>query len=338
MRLSDFWYAVGESRELSRGRMIGRSILGELVVLFRRADGTLAALQNRCLHRNAPLSLGSRKDDSIVCPYHGWRYSVSGRLTAIPSLTDPSRTGERCLPSFDVREAQGYVYVRLTRGQEEHELFAVPMLGAKGWQHVRLRHQFRNTVTNCAENFVDVPHTAWVHPRTFRAATQQQLVAEVTRAEGSVTVTYRNERHEGAFRRFLNANGAETRHVDRFLMPNVTCVEYEFGPRRKLFITSQSVPSKADETVVFTDITFDYGLWSWLARPFVRRRARQIIREDVTILGAQMEVIENYGGARFSNSPADAMHLFIESIRRELDAGRDPRLLPAETRTVEIVV
>lgn len=338
MKLSDFWYAVAESRELRRGNMLGRSLLGELLVLTRRADGEIAALQNRCLHRNAPLSLGRREGDAIVCPYHGWRYSESGRLTAIPSQPEPSKTGHRCLPTFDVREAQGYVYVRLTRGGEAHEPFAIPMLGVKGWRHVRLVHRFRNTVTNCVENFVDVPHTAWVHPRTFRAAARQQIEAEVTRSSGEVTVTYRNERHQGAFRRFLNASGGETRHVDRFLMPNVTSVEYDFGPRRRLFITSQSVPSKRDETTVFTDVTFDYGAWSLFARPLVRRRAKQIIREDLAILAAQMEVLENYGTATFSNTPADAIHLFIESIRRELEGDRDPRLLPAETRKVQIVV
>jgi phenylpropionate dioxygenase-like ring-hydroxylating dioxygenase large terminal subunit len=193
-------------------------------------------------------------------------------------------------------------------------------------------------VTRCAENFVDIPHTAFVHPRIFRSRRDQRVGARVSRAAGTVTVRYRHERANlGTFTWFLNPSHGDIEHVDRFHMPNVTCVEYGFGPRRRFVITSQAVPVSADETLVHTDLTFDYGAWGRLARPVVRRLAQRIIDQDIAILGHQTHVIER-DGEDFTHTPADVIHVFIESIRRELEAGRDPRHLPERGAEIEFWV
>ena len=99
-------------------------------------------------------------------------------------------------------------------------------------------------MTSCVENFIDVPHTVFVHPGIFRVA----------RDGGRVEVTFLGETENlGWFRRFLNPRGGVIEHVDRFFAPNLTSVEYRFGPRRHLFITSQSVPVTPDRTRVATD-------------------------------------------------------------------------------------
>lgn len=343
MSLRDFWYVAATSGELRRGRVLGRMILDEQVALFRDEEGRAVALEDCCLHRNAPLSAGAVENGQLRCGYHGWLYDGGGRVTEIPSLPPPATTGKRCVRPFAVREQQGYVYVRLSPApQESHEPFALPQFDDRRYGHVRLTHTMRNTVTNCAENFVDVPHTAYVHPFTFRAPRRQTITANVTREKGTVTVRYQNEVHRGAFAWFLNPKGHAIEHVDRFVMPNVTSVEYRFGPSKHLFITSQSVPAQtkldAPLTTVYTDVAFHYGLWTALARPFVKRRARKIIAEDVEILAAQAEVIARMGGPRFTHSPIDLVHIYIESIREELEQGRDPRRLPRESRAVAFVV
>ena len=60
------------------------TILDQPVVLFRKEDGRIAALQDRCAHRAAPLSSGVVLGDEIQCGYHGFRYDSSGRCTWIP--------------------------------------------------------------------------------------------------------------------------------------------------------------------------------------------------------------------------------------------------------------
>jgi len=337
MNLRDFWYVAAQSSDLHPGALLSRVLLGQHIVLFREAAGAAVALADRCIHRNAPLSLGRVENGLLRCGYHGWTYNGEGRVVEIPSLGDPEKIGNRCATRYDVREQEGYVYVRLASSSEQLEPFAMPKHGVAGYRHVRLVHPFRNTVTNCVENFVDVPHTAYVHPITFRAPRRRPIDAQVVRENGSVTVAYENEVHRGAFRWFLSPNGHKVRHTDRFLMPNVTSVEYDFGPSRHLFITSQSVPVNEGETIVYTDVTFNYGIWNAVARPLVARRARRIIGEDVEILRAQREVIEREG-EQFTHSPIDVVHLFIESIRHDLESGRDPRRLPRQARSVAFVI
>lgn len=341
MNLRDFWYVAAESAELRRNALVARSILDEAVVLFRDERGEAVALEDCCLHRNAPLSAGKVERGQVRCGYHGWLYEPDGRVAEIPSLPVQRRSAKPCVRTFPVREQEGYVYVRLSREpEEEHAPAPLPMYGDRRYARVRLVHAMRNTVTNCAENFVDVPHTAYVHPVTFRAPRKQELIATVTRDRGTVTVTYANEVHRGAFSWFLNPQARSIEHTDRFLMPNVTSVEYRFGPKKHLFITSHSVPSSttAPLTTVYTDVAFHYGLWTRLATPFVRRRAKKIIAEDVAILARQAEVLARLGGPRFHHSPIDLVHLYIESIREELEQGRDPRALPRESREVAFVV
>ena len=48
------WYMAMWAEDLPPGQPVGRTILGEPVVLFRRADGSPAAITDRCAHRFAP--------------------------------------------------------------------------------------------------------------------------------------------------------------------------------------------------------------------------------------------------------------------------------------------
>jgi phenylpropionate dioxygenase-like ring-hydroxylating dioxygenase large terminal subunit len=151
-------------------------------------------------------------------------------------------------------------------------------------------------------------------------------------------VEYRHETSNlGWYSRFLNRGGAEIKHSDRFYLPNITSVEYQMGSNRHLFITSQSIPETDKVTLVYTDVTYNYGIWNQLAYPFVWWTAQHIIRQDIEILGIQGEAIAKYG-TQFSNTPADTIHVFVESITDAIARGEDPRLLPNQSVKVKFWV
>lgn len=155
---------------------------------------------------------------------------------------------------------------------------------------------------------------------------------------GSVLVSYRGEKANlGTFSWLLNPSGGEIGHTDSFHMPNVTSVEYRFGPRRSFCITSQSVPMSDEETLVYTDLSYDYGIFNPVAGYFVRREGQKVIDQDIEILARQMKTIKRFG-TKFTHTPADVIHVFIESIRNELEQGRDPRLLPEQKKEIEFWV
>ncbi len=338
MNERDFWYIAARSHELRGNRVIAARILDHWLALFRDEQGRAVALEDRCLHRAAPLSQGRLCAGRLQCAYHGWTYDGEGRVVAVPSEgahLKPKPAARR----FPTCEQDEYVYVRLGETTDDSpQPFRIPFYKAKGWAAIRLRNHFQNTVTNCVENFVDIPHTAFVHPKIFRVRRNERLRATVERKNGSVTVRYQGERANfGIFTKFLNPRGREIEHTDAFHLPNVTCVEYLFGERRRFIITSQAVAVNAEETWVYTDLTYNYGRWNALANPIIRWQAQTIINQDRRILGQQMRTIKQFG-AHFSNSEADVIHLMIESIREALARGDDPRSLPDKTHEIEFWV
>jgi phenylpropionate dioxygenase-like ring-hydroxylating dioxygenase large terminal subunit len=88
--LRGYWYAVARSGDVAPGPL-AVTVLGELLVLWRTADGALMAARDRCPHREAPLSLGQVVESGLQCPYHGWTFGANGAGVRIPSAP-PERT------------------------------------------------------------------------------------------------------------------------------------------------------------------------------------------------------------------------------------------------------
>lgn len=342
MTKKDFWYIGARSRDVVKGKPYPTKLFGDWIVLFRDREGRAVALQDKCLHRCAQLSKGKVVGGELHCPYHGWVYDGEGRVTRIPSEGPdykPSPTSPKRGKRFSTIEQDDYIYVCLSEAPDPAILpFKIPDYGRKGWNAIRLINRFENNVVNCAENFVDIPHTISVHPGIFRKDRSERFTAEVKRERGSVHVKYRNERSNlGYFSWFLNPQNREIFHTDEFHMPNVTTVRYEIGPKRIFNITSQSIPVTETETLVYTDLTYYYGIWTKLSGPIVRHQAQTIIDQDIEILANQMRTIDKYG-AKFMNSESDAIHVLIESIANELENGRDPRQLPERKMEIEFWV
>lgn len=337
MKFENFWYVVAQSEQLKSHQVLSRQVLGEWLAIFRGANGQAIALQDRCIHRHSRLSCGAVRDGNLQCPYHGWVYNDLGQVVAVPAEDEQFCPSPRLQAKrYPTCEQEGFIYVCLTEPVQPP--FAMPYYGKSGWHRVRVIHRFANNVTNCAENFIDIPHTVYVHLGVFRKPQRQKIEMTVTRSKGTVTADYRNETNNlGWWSQFLNPKQERVFHSDRFFMPNITSVEYKFGHNRHLFITSQSVPETDTSTMVYTEAAFNYGIWSKLAIPFVWFTAKRIIGQDVKILKIQQDVISKYG-TKFAHTPADTIHVFVESIREAIASGKDPHLLPDKTVDVKFWV
>jgi nitrite reductase/ring-hydroxylating ferredoxin subunit len=79
------WYVAGWSQDLGKDQLLARTILNQPVVLYRKADGGVAALEDRCAHRFAPLSAGRLVgDDRVQCLYHGLEFDPAGNCAKNP--------------------------------------------------------------------------------------------------------------------------------------------------------------------------------------------------------------------------------------------------------------
>lgn len=339
--LRDYWYVACKADELSSRRPIQRLVLGEALVLYRERAGQVVCLLDRCLHRNAELSEGTLEDGCLVCPYHGWKFDPSGRCVEIPSARRGTPLPKKSLASFPTLVQDGLVWVYMGDPDDIRcQPFRMPHHGEPGWQSYYMVTMFDNDVTNCVENFMDVPHTVTVHATWFRSKSNKEVKATVERTDDSVLVTYHQERDEiGLSTMILNPTREPMQHTDKFYMPNVTRVDYDFGTKRSFIITSQCTPETPTRTRVYTAITFRLGsrLVNLLGRTLLPPYTRKVIQQDVEIMANQGRSLRRYG-EEFLNSEADLLHRYIESLRDWAAAGgKGPKPKPIKEEIVFFV-
>jgi phenylpropionate dioxygenase-like ring-hydroxylating dioxygenase large terminal subunit len=105
----NFWYPMLVAKDLKKGKAIPVSFAGEPIVLVRTQSNKIYALENRCAHRQMPLSFGIVTGERLKCCYHGWSYDEFGR-PAVPYLPGgaPPPRGVRVYPC---RTAYGLIFV-----------------------------------------------------------------------------------------------------------------------------------------------------------------------------------------------------------------------------------
>jgi phenylpropionate dioxygenase-like ring-hydroxylating dioxygenase large terminal subunit len=323
--LRDYWYIAAESRQLGR-RPLARTLFGEPLVLFRDGAGRPAALLDRCAHRNMALSAGRVVDGCVECPYHGWRYDAAGRCTAIPARCAGSPAirvpGPRAYPAV---EQDGYVWVCPGGGAPATPPFRFPHLGEPGWTSFRMANRFPASAFACLENFLDCPHTVFVHRGWFRRRDPRPLQAEVRRFRDRVEAVFHDEpQARSLVSALFFPRDVPLAHTDRFHLPTISRVDYAFGAARHFVITSQCTPVAEDETAVYTVVTFRVGRLGPLVRLLLEPVCRRIIAQDVRILALQTAQLRRFGGPRFTTVPTDLFARHIRALWAQVERAGIP--------------
>lgn len=189
MFLRNAWYVAAWDHEVGAAKPFGRILLGEPVVLYRRGDGSVVALEDRCCHRHYPLHQGRVVGDDIQCHYHGFTYDGSGRCVRIPGQAEIP-PGAR-VRSYPVVERNHWVWVWMgdpaladpARITDFHWLDD-PLWRAKGAvYHVKGSYEL------IIENLLDLTHLSFVHQSTIgNSATAEAARVRAIRGEEEVTV------------------------------------------------------------------------------------------------------------------------------------------------------
>ncbi|MEO0062180.1 MAG: Toluene-4-sulfonate monooxygenase system iron-sulfur subunit TsaM1 [Pseudomonadota bacterium] len=164
------WYMAGWSSEIG-DEPLRRILFEQPVVLYRLQDGQVAALIDRCPHRFAPLSAGTREGDTLVCPYHGLAFSAEGTCVRNPfSPTIPKGAHVR---RFAVLERDGIVWL-WAGDATAADPAKIPDFSAlwiegqggpiEGYLPLRADYQFGT------DNLMDLSHIEFVHRGSFAGA------------------------------------------------------------------------------------------------------------------------------------------------------------------------
>jgi phenylpropionate dioxygenase-like ring-hydroxylating dioxygenase large terminal subunit len=185
MFLRNAWYVAAWANELG-GTPLGRTLLNEPVVLFRDTDGKVAALEDRCCHRGAALSMGVLAEAGLQCGYHGLTFNGEGRCVLIPGQSKiPDRARIRSYPVVEKNE-----FVWIWMGEPDQAAPELIVDYPYNEDHVNWPHNHAMMAVQCnyqllIENLMDLTHLGYVHTKTIggdpRAHVEAQM--KVTRTE-----------------------------------------------------------------------------------------------------------------------------------------------------------
>ena len=189
MYLRNAWYVATWSDEVAE-IPVARMLLGEPVVLFRTADGTIAALADSCPHRRLPLSMGCVTGAGLRCGYHGMRFGVDGRCTEIPGQTViPSAAHVRAYPVVE-RWNLVWIWMGDAEKADPATIIDVPHFAEAGWavnrgpaMDVECHYQLMT------DNLLDPSHVSFVHSSSLGSADTIGIPVETEVGEDRVIVT-----------------------------------------------------------------------------------------------------------------------------------------------------
>jgi phenylpropionate dioxygenase-like ring-hydroxylating dioxygenase large terminal subunit len=156
------WWVAATAAEVSR-KPTCRWLLEQRIVLFRTEDGTLAALEDRCAHRWAPLSQGKVIGDAIACPYHGFRYNTRGSCTHVPML--PHVPGKLQVRSYPVHQQGSFVWIWMGDPAKADPTLLPDLRWFTDPDYLQLRGYMKLGCNYMLlqENVLDPTHVAYVH-------------------------------------------------------------------------------------------------------------------------------------------------------------------------------
>lgn len=190
MFLRNYWYVAAYSTEVTR-KPLGRVMLGEPVVVYRRRDGTPVALEDRCAHRRLPLSMGKVIGDDLQCHYHSVVFDCTGACVNIPGQERIPR--KMRVKSYPVVDRPPCVFVWMGDEADADESL-IPthfdMLNRDGWANSTFHGHVEGNYQLVIDNLLDLSHLATVHASTVGTSHVADIAKVETERQGdNVTVS-----------------------------------------------------------------------------------------------------------------------------------------------------
>jgi phenylpropionate dioxygenase-like ring-hydroxylating dioxygenase large terminal subunit len=164
--LRNRWWPILPSRFVEAGgKPVGLVRLGEAIVLWRDAKGTIHVHADRCPHRAVPLSRGINEGDRLRCNYHGVEVGPDGRVLKVPGQPGCPLEGKKAVktyPSCDVADAI-FVWFGDALHEEAPEFVPPPQLAGGEYSHFLCYADWEMAWRYCYDNLMDPMHGTFLH-------------------------------------------------------------------------------------------------------------------------------------------------------------------------------
>jgi len=302
-------------------------VADEPIVVVRDKDGTLRAFSNVCRHRAGPIASGSGCKSVLRCGYHGWTYTLDGRLIGTPDVEgveffDRSTMG---MVPLGLETWEQFIFVNFDRD-------AVPLsvyLGdipeqARGFQFAGLQFaERRDYVINCnwkvyVDNYLEGYHIPVAHPGLMGEIDYAQYRTDTFRYHSQQFAPIRAMKAEDAGERAY-APGSGTQEALYFwIFPNLMLNLYPDNVSTNLI-----VPLSQDKTLtVFEWFFHDVGSAK------VQERMKKAIafsdevqQEDIGLCESVQRGLRSslYDRGRYSVKRENGVHHFHMLLGKFLD-------------------
>ena len=186
------WYAAALSSEVDDKALFHRRILGKSVLIYRLEEGTAVAMHDRCPHRFAPLSLGTRVGDEVACPYHALRFDGKGHCTHNPHGKGHIPKAAK-VDTYPLVEKYGFLWIWMD--QSEPDLSLLPDYSpldeghenGVAWTYMSLPVNYELII----DNVMDLSHIDHVHGEIITTRGKlSPLVPQIREAEKTVSARW----------------------------------------------------------------------------------------------------------------------------------------------------
>ncbi|MBD3285075.1 Rieske 2Fe-2S domain-containing protein [candidate division WOR-3 bacterium] len=195
------WYAVLDSKEIKKGKLLGVTRMGEKLVFWRNTDGAIGCLADKCAHRGVKLSCGKIISGSVQCPFHGFRYDTSGKGILIPANGRNAAVPRNFkVPSYPALDAHGLIWIFWGEAKKLPEIPWFDNLGSD-FSYSTVADPWDAHYSRVIENQLDVVHLPFVHYNTIGRGNKTLVHGPLAELEGSaIRVWMRNAVDDGRTR------------------------------------------------------------------------------------------------------------------------------------------
>ena len=188
-------------------------LLSERMIAIRDSEGKLGLMDEFCAHRGVSLWFGRNEEGGLRCPYHGWKYDVTGQCVDVPS--EPVESGycqKIKLKAYPLVERGGVLWTYMGPPELQPPLpeYEFAMVGPKQ-RYMSKRYQECNYL-QAMEGGIDSSHVSFLHSGAlerdplFKGAKGNkynlqdfQVKFEVVESEGGLLIGARRNAEEGHY-------------------------------------------------------------------------------------------------------------------------------------------
>jgi choline monooxygenase len=165
-------------------------LVGEPIVIARDTQGVLRAFSNVCRHRAGPIAEGAGCRNVFRCGYHGWTYTLDGRLIGTPDVEGMEFFDRSTMGMFPLQLAawEQFLFVNMDCAAPPLTEFledipeATRKFGIEGFEFA----ERRDYVLDCnwkvyVDNYLEGYHIPIAHPGLMREIDYSQYRVETHR-------------------------------------------------------------------------------------------------------------------------------------------------------------